>query len=295
MKNAYIKYIISLLLFGTNGIIASFISLNSHEIVLFRTLIGSLFLLLFFIASKQRLRRKRNKRDLVYLLVSGVAMGASWMFLYEAYSQIGVSIATLAYYCGPVIVMALAYFAFGEKITLPKVFGFIFVFAGMYLVNQQEFMRSGFSWGILCGIMSAVMYAVMVICNKKAASITGIENSILQLSFSFIAVAIFTLIKQGISFTVTPQSILPIFILGVVNTGVGCYLYFSSIPRLPAQTVAICGYLEPVSALIFSSLFLSERLTLTQLLGTIFILGGAMFGEFFKLRKKGGSQWQSQL
>lgn len=34
-------------------------------------------------------------------------MGVSWIFLYEAYQQIGVSIASLAYYCGPVIVMLL--------------------------------------------------------------------------------------------------------------------------------------------------------------------------------------------
>lgn len=41
------------------------------------------------------------------LIVSGIAMGTS-VFLYEAYVRIGVSIAALFYYCGPVIVMALS-------------------------------------------------------------------------------------------------------------------------------------------------------------------------------------------
>jgi hypothetical protein len=36
MKKAYIKYIISLLIFGSNGIVASYILLSSSEIVLDR-------------------------------------------------------------------------------------------------------------------------------------------------------------------------------------------------------------------------------------------------------------------
>jgi hypothetical protein len=44
-------------------------------------------------------------------------MGTSWMFLYEAYAQVGVSIATLAYYCGPVIVMVLSPILFRKKMT----------------------------------------------------------------------------------------------------------------------------------------------------------------------------------
>ena len=45
MKRSYFKYIIGLLLFGSNGIVASYIALSSYEIVLLRTLIGSLFLI----------------------------------------------------------------------------------------------------------------------------------------------------------------------------------------------------------------------------------------------------------
>lgn len=45
-------------------------------------------------------------------------MGISWLFLFEAYRRIGVSIASLGYYCGPVIVMALTPVMFHEKLTL---------------------------------------------------------------------------------------------------------------------------------------------------------------------------------
>lgn len=103
MKQAYLKYILAVLLFGSNGIVASYILLNSYEIVFTRTLIGSLFLIAVFIFTKGKFKGWENKKHFGYIIISGAAMGASWMFLYEAYTQIGVSIATLAYYCGPII------------------------------------------------------------------------------------------------------------------------------------------------------------------------------------------------
>lgn len=49
----------------------------------------------------------------------------------------------------------------------------------------------------------------------------------------------------------------------------------TSIGSLPAQTVAICGYLEPLSALILSAVFLGETLSIAQVAGAMLILGGA--------------------
>jgi hypothetical protein len=65
----------------------------------------------------------------------------------------------------------------------------------------------------------------------------------------------------------------PILWIGLLNTGISCYLYFSSMGRLPVQTVAICGYLEPLSAVIFSVLFLQEVLRPVQMIGAIDIGG----------------------
>lgn len=78
---------------------------------------------------------------------------------------------------------------------------------------------------------------------------------------------------------IVPSSILPIFILGLLNTGVGCYFYFSSIGELKVQTVAVCGYLEPLSAVLFSVIFLKETMLPLQIIGGMLVIGGAMTGE----------------
>jgi len=242
-------------------------------------MIGSLLLIAIFLLSRQKVSLLNYKKQSLFLFVSGVAMGASWMFLYEAYQLIGVSLASLAYYCGPVIVMVLSPLLFREKLTWPKLAGFIVVLCGVILVNGGAVEEGKNIMGLFYGGMSAVMFAVLVIFNKLAKPITGLENSVVQLFISFLTAAVYVGFRQGLTIQISGDDWIPILILGILNTGVGCYLYFSSIGHLPVQTVAISGYLEPLSAVVFSVLFLGETMLPGQILGAIFILGGAMLGE----------------
>ncbi len=284
-NKAFFKYIFALLLFGSNGIVASFIDLSSQNIVLLRTLIGSILLIAIFFLSGGRLTFYKYKKQFAFLTISGIAMGTSWMFLYEAYARIGVSIASLLYYCGPVIVMVLSPLLFNERLTVNKVLGFLAVVVGVVLINGNAFDGNGDVLGVVCGLLSALMYAFMVICNKKATDIVGLESSTLQLTIAFLTVAVFVGIKQGYAMQIETNSILPILILGLLNTGIGCYFYFSSIGKLKVQTVAICGYLEPLSAVLFSVIFLKETMLLLQIMGAVLIIGGAMIGEPVKLKR----------
>ena len=88
--------------------------------------------------------------------------------------------------------------------------------------------------------------------------------------------------KQGIAIHLSKTDIMPMLILGLINTGIGCYFYFSSIGKLPVQTVAICGYLEPLSAVLFSVAFLHESMSIIQIIGAVCIIGGAVFSELIK-------------
>ena len=284
-KKAFIKYVCALLLFGLNGIVASQISMTSYEIVFLRTLIGSILLAILFLLAKGKFTIKKYPRDSAFIIFSGIAMGTSWMFLYEAYQQIGVSLSSLLYYCGPVIVMILSPLIFKERLTVPKISGFLIVLIGIFLVNGKAAISGGNSWGLFCGGMSALMYFFMVTLNKQSKKITGMENSVIQLTVSFLTVAVFVGFKQHFALSVPIEDWKWILILGLVNTGLGCYLYFSPLSKLPVQTVAVCGYLEPLSAVVFASLILGESMSFYQIIGAICIIGGAMIGEIIKAKR----------
>lgn len=279
MRKDFLKYIAGLLIFGSNGIVASRIALNSYEIVYLRSGIGGVALVLFFLLLRQGSNGLRHKKEFLFLVLAGAAMGLNWLFLYEGYQEIGVGTATLMCYCGPVIVMALGPVLFQERLTKRKCLGFLAVFLGILCINGQAFQEGKTLWGLFCGAMAGVTYAVLVIFNKKAEHITGLENAMWQTLCSFLVVAAFMLHQRGLAVEIAPGDWLPVLLLGLVNTGVGCYLYFSAISRLPVQTVAICGYLEPLSAVVLSALLLGEGMGALQILGTVLILGGAMFAE----------------
>lgn len=82
--------------------------------------------------------------------------------LFPAYSHIGVSLSSLLYYCGPVIVMLLSPALFCKKLTLQRICGFVLVLAGILCVNGAAGSGSLDFTGILCGARSAVFYAAMV-------------------------------------------------------------------------------------------------------------------------------------
>ena len=279
MNQPMLKYILALLLFGSNGIVASFISMNSYEIVLFRTFIGSFFLIGFYLITHGHFSFYRHKKSFLFLALSGISMGISWLFLYEAYRRIGVSIASLGYYCGPVLVMACAPVLFKEKITKRKFFCFLVVLAGILLVNSNALNEAHNFIGIVCALMSAVLYACMVSFNKKATKICGMENAVLQLTIAFLSVLVYVLIREGLHFHIRSGDIAPLLFLGLVNTGMGCFLYFSSIDSLKVQSVAILGYLEPASAVFFSFLFLHEQLLPVQAAGAVLMIAGALCAQ----------------
>lgn len=288
MKNAYIKFILAAVIFGTNGIIASHIPLSSYEIVLTRTVLGGFFLLILATARREwGSLRRASRTSLVWLVLSGLFLSGNWLFLYEAYQHIGVSLATLMCYCGPILIMILSYFVFHEPFTVPKVSAMVIVTIGILCINGADVQAHGLSWGLVCGFLSAVCFALLVIAMKKVSGIGGILSPACQLLVASLVVAAVTLSMPTAPVSLDMTHIACMVCLGIVNTGLGYYLYFSGVQLLSAQSVSICGYMESFTALALSAILLGESLTLLQWIGAACILGGVALSELWHPGKKG--------
>ena len=51
------------------------------------------------------------------------------------------------------------------------------------------------------------------------------------------------------------------------------------IKELPAQTSALLSYIDPVSAIILSAVFLREELSVSGLVGAVLVLGSTVLSE----------------
>lgn len=64
-----------------------------------------------------------------------------------------------------------------------------------------------------------------------------------------------------------------LLIVGLVHTGITYCLYFSALKELPGQKAAILSYIDPLVAVFISVFVLGEAISLSQMIGGLFILG----------------------
>ena len=287
MRKNYAQVIAATLLFGSIGRFVRAIPLASSVIALVRAVIGALVLLLAALAGRQKLNGAALRRSLPLLALSGAFIGFNWILLFEAYRYTTVGIATLAYYAAPVLVVLLAPLILKERFTAPRLLGVLAAAAGtLLLTGGGNSAGSAPLKGILLGLGAAVLYAGVILTNKFITGLSGLERTFTQLAFSALTLAPYLLVtRPAPTGQMTAAGLACLVIVGLVHTGFAYLLYFSAMAELPGQTIALLGYIDPVSALIFSAALLGERLSPVQLLGAALVLGGAAFGELWQKKK----------
>ena len=275
----YVMYIVSLLIFGSNGVFASHIDMTSAEIVCMRTLIGSLALILVLLISRTKLDWAVMKREAFKLIAAGICLGVNWALLFEAYKLMSVSIATLTYYLAPIIVLILSPLLLREKQSARAYIGMGAAVVGLVLaVGLGD--ASVTATGLIVGLGSAVFYAGLIIFNMKIDGVTGLPLTTIEMVIAACVMLPYVLLTGGhVGFPPDMEGTLYLIFLCLVNTGLACWLYFSSMNRLPARAVALFGYVDPVSALIFSAVFLGDRMGVLQIVGAVLVFAGAAFGQ----------------
>lgn len=282
----YLMFVAAMLIFGSNGVFASMLDMSGAQLVLMRTLIGGAVLLIIILISRSRTPREVLLREKWRLLFAGVCLGANWALLFEAYNLMNVSLATLTYYTAPVLVLVLAPFVLKERQNSLAYVGMLVVVVGMLLVVGTDFDEGGVTvTGLVVGLGSAVFYAMLMLVNKKISGVSGLNLTFIEIIIAAVILLPYVFATSGgVPLPTDARGIFALLFLCTVNTGFACWLYFSSMNRLPAKAVALMGYFDPVSALVFSAVFLDERLSTVQFIGAVLVLAGALVGQ---LRPRG--------
>ncbi|MCF0132433.1 MAG: EamA family transporter [Blautia sp.] len=274
------KLTISMVIFGTIGIVRRFIPFPSSMIAMVRGFVGAAFLLGVLFFRKEEVSWPNLKKNLWKLCLSGALIGANWICLFEAYRYTSVSVATICYYMAPVFVMLAAPLILHEKMTLRKSVCSAAALFGMVLVSGVcETGLSGMK-GILFGLSAAIMYACVVLLNQFIKDLTAYERTLVQLLMAATAVTPYVLLTEDLR-TLQPDAfiILMLLIAGIIHTGFAYTLYFGSMNRIPAQTVALFSYIDPVVAVILSVLVLRERMSTLAAFGVFLVIGAMVVSE----------------
>ncbi len=275
--------IAAMVIFGTIGIFVKYIPLPSSVIAVARGLIGAAFLLLTMLLTGKKPDRTAIKANLWLLIVSGGFIGINWILLFEAYRHTTVATATLCYYLAPVFVVLLSPLVLKEKLSAVKGVCAVVAVLGMVFVSgvfDQGGLNMAQMPGILCGVGAAAFYAGVVLLNKKMKPIRAMDCTFIQLAAAALVLLPYTLLTENYAaLTLEPLGIVLLVAVGIVHTGVAYAMYFGSVHKLPAQTVAIFSYIDPVVAILLSALLLQEPMSVWSWVGAILVLGSTFISE----------------
>lgn len=289
-RQATLKLTVSMLLFGTIGVFVRHIPLQSSLIALVRAVVGMLFLLVVIALKRYPISITAVRKNFLWLIISGICLGFNWIFLFESYRYTSVAVSTLCYYMAPILVILVSPLVLKEAITVRKLLCVIAAICGMICISGV--LRSGLPdagelQGILLGIAAAVLYATIILCNKKLSDIGAYDRTLIQLGISAVVMLPYcaaTYAPADAGLTLVP--VLLLLVIGIVHTGVTYYLYFGSMEQLSGQSVAVISYIDPLVAVLVSATVLREPFKLTDGLGTLLILGAALISELPARGKK---------
>lgn len=281
-KQAKLKLILSMSIFGTIGLFVKHIELSSSVIALVRGFVGMLFLLLVLCVRKKKMDIEAIKRNLPVLILSGAFIGVNWIMLFEAYRYTTVATATLCYYLAPVFVIIASPFLLNEKLTIHKIACVLGAIVGMFFVSGVA--SSGGDGigtkGVLCGIGAALFYASVIILNKHLKEINAYDMTIIQLFAAAVVLLPYVCITEDMA-KIKPDgmTIVLLLVVAIIHTGAAYACYFGSMQGLKAQTVAIYSYIDPVVAILLSAFVLRESMDVYGIIGAVLILGSTLLSE----------------
>lgn len=288
---SYLMLITSTLIFGTIGVFRRFIPLSSGILAFTRGLLGSAFLLLFMRLSRRRASEKLSVKTLLLLVLTGALIGFNWIFLFEAYNYTSVATATMCYYMQPTIVILLSPLFLHERLTQRRFLCAAAAVVGMILVsgittNESAGTDAHSLTGVFFGLGAAALYAAVIILNKKITLDDAYRRTTIQLISAAVTLVPYLLLTEDFSvIRLNVSSAAMVLLVGLVHTGFAYALYFGSMKRLKAQSIAVLSYIDPVFALLLSAAVLHESLSPIALIGTALIIVSALVSELAPTEK----------
>ncbi len=293
-NSAKLQVILSMLIYGTIGIFVRYIPLPSATVSMLRGMIGAPFLLVLLLVKRSKISWKAIKANGIRLCFLGAMLGINWIFLFEAYRYTSVAVATLCYYLAPIFIVAVSPFVFKEKMTPKKLICIAVALIGTVFVSgvaENGIPPISEIKGILLGIGAAVLYAAIVINNKKLHDISAYDRTMAQLIISAVVLLPYNFFSGNLeSISLTPMTLLLLAVVGIVHTGLSYYLYFGAMERLNAQSLAILSYIDPAVAILLSACVLREPMSLLDAVGAVLILGAALVCEYTPSRERIGKR-----
>ncbi len=240
--------------------------------------------LMVFIVGSQSEITSISLKSWVFLILSGIATGASWLCYFKALSLGDINKVVPIDKSSTVLTIILALIFFGEEITPIKLAAIVLVAVGTFLMIQKRETKAssgekGKSAGwLIYALLSAVFASLTSILGK-----IGIDNVESNLGTA-IRTAVVLLMAWMMVFITNKQSSvkqvdkkeLCFILVSGVATGASWLCYYKALQDGPASVVVPIDKLSILVTVAFSYIVFKEKLSVKSLVGLIMIVVGTL-------------------
>lgn len=240
--------------------------------------------LMVFIVGSQREITSISLKSWVFLILSGIATGASWLCYFKALSLGDINKVVPIDKSSTVLTIILALIFFGEEITPIKLAAIVLIAVGTFLMIQKRETKAssgekGKSAGwLIYALLSAVFASLTSILGK-----IGIDNVESNLGTA-IRTAVVLLMAWMMVFITNKQSSvkqidkkeLCFILVSGVATGASWLCYYKALQDGPASVVVPIDKLSILVTVAFSYIVFKEKLSVKSLVGLIMIVAGTL-------------------
>jgi len=230
-----------------------------------------------------------QRADLGWLMALGASLGTFHVFWNLGVFLNGAAVATVQQAAMPAIVAAVAWFIWHESLTWTKIVAIILTFLGTVLVSGLDIVGEAdlSAGGLLIGLAIPITYAAWSLFGKK---VRATYNPFTTLTFAFGFGALVLLPFQFFTpqpWPVPASGILYFAGLLLVATIIPFSAYTFALGRLPASVASILAMSEIAFVAAYAYILLGERLTVSQILGTVLVVGGVLLLSWHRWRERG--------
>jgi len=262
-------------------------NIDSNVATTIRTVIILIFSwLMVFVVGSENTITSISSNTLLFLVLSGLATGASWICYFKALQLGDVNKVAPIDKSSTILTMLLAFIFLGENITFTKMVGLVAIGAGTYLmitkkkVEQKDvrLKSEAQSKWMIYAVLSAVFASLTAILGK--IGIVGVESNLGTAIRTIVVlimawVVVFMTNKQKEIKYIDKRSLKFICLSGV-TTGFSWLCYYKALQEGQASLVVPIDKLSIIVTVAFSYICLKEKLTKKSFLGLVFIVTGTL-------------------
>ena len=254
---------------------------DSNVATAIRTIVVLLFSwVMVFLVGSQATLSKLTGESLLYLVLSGLATGASWLCYFKALQLGDVNKVVPVDKSSTVLTILLAFFLLHEEITWQKAVGVAAIAAGTYLMIQKKegsVRKSGKGW-FLYAALSAVFASLTAILGKLGiAEVESNLGTAIRTGVVLIMAWVVVFVTgNGPAVKKVPKNELSFICLSGLATGGSWLCYYKALQDGLASVVVPIDKLSILVTIAFSYFALHERLSKKALLGLVLIVAGTL-------------------